>query len=106
ELVEAFRSTLEEVAEADLILHVVDAAHPDPEGQVQAVREVLADIPGVEDLPELVVLNKADLADPGTVAGLRTRYPGALAVSARTGAGVEELREQVGELLPRPSVHV
>ncbi len=106
ELVEAFRSTLEEVAEADLVLHVVDAAHPDPEGQVRAVREVLADIPGVEDIPELVVLNKADLADPGTVAGLRTRYPGAVAVSSRTGEGIEELREQIAELLPRPSVKV
>src|SRR5690606_27960743 len=55
ELVEAFRSTLEEVAEADVILHVVDASHPDPEGQLRAVREVLADIPGTEEIPELVV---------------------------------------------------
>ncbi len=106
ELVEAFRSTLEEVADADLILHVVDAAHPDPEGQVKAVRDVLADIPGADDIPEVVVLNKADLADPGTVAGLRTRYPGAVAVSARTGEGIEELRERIAELLPRPSVRV
>src|SRR5699024_3047122 len=82
ELVEAFRSTLEEVAEADLILHVVDASHPDPEGQVTAVRDVLADLPGVEEIPEVVVLNKSDLAEPGVVAGLRTRYPGAVAVSA------------------------
>ncbi len=106
ELVEAFRSTLEEVAEADVVLHVVDASHPDPEGQVRAVREVLADIPGTEEIPELIVLNKADLADPDTVAGLRTRYPGALAVSARTGQGIEELRARIAELLPRPSVRV
>ncbi|HLT85188.1 MAG TPA: GTPase HflX, partial [Phototrophicaceae bacterium] len=106
ELVEAFRSTLEEVADADVILHVVDAAHPDPEGQVKAVHDVLADIPGTEDIPELVVLNKADLAEPGTVAALRTRYPGAIAVSARTGEGIEELRERIAELLPRPSVRV
>ena len=106
QLVEAFRSTLEEVGEADLVLHVVDAAHPDPEGQVKAVRDVLADIEGVEEIPEVIVLNKADLADPGTVAGLRTRYPGAVAVSARTGAGIEELRERIAELLPRPTVRV
>jgi len=106
ELVEAFRSTLEEVAEADLVLHVVDAAHPDPEGQVKAVRDVLADIEGGAEVPEVIVLNKADLADPGTVAALRTRYPGAVAVSARTGAGIEELRERIAELLPRPTVRV
>jgi len=106
ELVEAFRSTLEEVAEADVILHVVDASHPDPEGQVRAVREVLADIPGTEEIPELVVLNKADIAEPGTVAALRTRYPGAVAVSARTGEGVAELQERIAELLPRPSVRI
>src|SRR5690625_763079 len=106
QLVEAFRSTLEEVAEADVILHVVDASHPDPEGQVRAVREVLADIPGTEEIPELVVLNKADIAEPGTVAALRTRYPGAVAVSARTGEGVAELQERIAELLPRPSVRI
>src|SRR5690606_2208027 len=53
ELVEAFRSTLEEVADADLILHVVDGAHPDPLGQVRAVREVLSEV-GAEDVPELL----------------------------------------------------
>ncbi|MPV37064.1 GTPase HflX [Georgenia subflava] len=106
ELVEAFRSTLEEVAEADLLLHVVDAAHPDPEGQVRAVRAVIADIPGGEDVPELVVLNKADLAAPEDLAALRTRYPGAVAVSARTGAGVEDLTERIAEMLPRPEEEV
>ena len=106
ELVEAFRSTLEEVAEADLILHVVDASHPDPEGQVRAVRTVFADIDGTDEIPELIALNKADLADPGDLAALRTRYPGAVAVSARTGAGIEELRERVAELLPRPTIRV
>lgn len=106
ELVEAFRSTLEEVAQADLILHVVDAAHPDPQGQVAAVRTVLADIPGADDVRELIVLNKADLAAPEEIAVLRSRYPGAVAVSARDGSGIEELRERVAELLPRPSVTV
>ncbi|HLS72477.1 MAG TPA: GTPase HflX [Actinomycetaceae bacterium] len=106
ELVEAFRSTLEEVAEADVILHVVDASHPDPEGQVRAVRSVIADIAGTDEIPELIALNKADLADPGDLTALRTRYPGAVAVSARTGEGVEELRDRIAELLPRPSVRV
>ncbi|MEE6274032.1 GTPase HflX [Georgenia wangjunii] len=106
ELVEAFRSTLEEVAEADLILHVVDAAHPDPEGQVSAVRTVLADIPGADDLAEIVVLNKADLAEPDAVTRLLTRYPGAVVVSARTGAGMNELRDRLAEALPRPAVEV
>ena len=106
ELIEAFRSTLEEVAGADLVLHVVDAAHPDPLSQVAAVREVLADIPGALDVPELIVLNKADLADPVTLAALRTRLPGALTVSAYTGEGIDELRARVDEMLPRPDVAV
>ncbi|TRW45046.1 GTPase HflX [Georgenia yuyongxinii] len=106
ELVEAFRSTLEEVAEADLLLHVVDAAHPDPEGQVHTVRGVVADIPGGADVPELIVLNKADLAAPEDLAALRTRYPGAVVVSARTGLGVEELAQRVAELLPRPTEEI
>lgn len=105
-LVEAFRSTLEEVAGADLILHVVDASHDDPRGQVSSVRTVLRDIPGTDDIPELIVLNKVDLAEPVVVAGLRTAEPNAVTVSARTGEGVEELLEKIGELLPRPRVRV
>ena len=106
ELVEAFRSTLEEVAGADLVVHVVDAAHPDPLGQVAAVRTVLADIPGALDVPELIALNKADLVDGVALAALRTRLPGAVAVSARTGRGLEELRGRIEEMLPRPDVAV
>ncbi|MBZ2199223.1 GTPase HflX [Occultella gossypii] len=106
ELIEAFRSTLEEVAQADLIVHVVDASHPDPEGQLDAVRSVLRDIEGTSDIPEIVALNKADLAEPETIARLRTRVPDAVAVSARTGAGIEELRDRIAELLPHPAVHV
>ena len=70
QLVEAFRSTLEEVAESDLILHVVDGSHPDPEGQLAAVREVFAEI-HADKVPELVVINKADTADPLVIARLR-----------------------------------
>ena len=106
QLVEAFRSTLEEVGASDVIVHVVDAAHPDPEGQIAAVRDVLRDIEGARDLPELVVLNKADLAEPETIARLRTSEPDAIAVSARTGAGIAELQAAIADALPRPAVEV
>ncbi len=106
ELIEAFRSTLEEVAGADLVLHIVDAAHPDPVGQVAAVRAVLADIPGALDVPELIVLNKIDLTDAVTRAALRTRLPGAIEISARTGEGIEDLRARIDAMLPRPSAPV
>lgn len=106
ELIEAFRSTLEEVAGADLVLHVVDAAHPDPLGQIAAVHAVLAEIPGALEVPELIALNKADLADAVTLAALRTRLPGAIAVSARSGEGLAELRERIEAMLPRPEVPV
>lgn len=106
QLVEAFRSTLEEVGEADVLLHVVDVSHPDPEGQVAAVRSVLAQIDGIDDVRELVVLNKADVADPETVERLLRREPGAVVVSAFTGAGIEALREAIAEALPRPGVPV
>ena len=106
ELIEAFRSTLEEVAGADLVLHVVDAAHPDPLSQVAAVRTVLSEIPGALDVPELIVLNKTDLADAVTLAALRTGLPGAVAVSARTGEGIEELRARIEQMLPHPQVGI
>ena len=106
QLVEAFRSTLEEVGDADVLLHVVDVSHPDPEGQVSAVRAVLAEIDGIDGVVELVVLNKADIADPEVVARMQRREPGSLLVSAYTGAGMGRLRERISELLPRPRVHV
>ena len=103
ELVEAFRSTLEEVADADLVLHVVDGSHPDPEGQLSAVREVLAEI-GADKVPELVVINKADAADPMVVARLRQREPHSVVVSAKTGEGIAEALAVIEEELPRPGV--
>ncbi|MCL2466228.1 MAG: GTPase HflX [Micrococcales bacterium] len=106
QLVEAFRSTLEEVADADLVVHVVDAAHVDPEGQVAAVRAVLGDIEGALDVPEIVVLNKADLADTEAIARLRTKEAGAIVVSARTGQGLDELQDVIADALPRPDVLV
>lgn len=103
QLVEAFRSTLEEVADADLIVHVVDGSHPDPEGQLSAVREVFAEI-GASDVPELVVVNKADVADPLVVQRLLREEPHSVAVSAKTGEGIEEALRRVEADLPRPEV--
>ena len=91
QLVEAFRSTLEEVGQADLVVHVVDGAHPDPEEQVRAVREVLADV-DADAVPELLVVNKTDAADEETLLRLKRLWPEAVFVSARTGAGIAELR--------------
>ncbi|MER6173934.1 GTPase HflX [Streptosporangium sp. NPDC001681] len=101
QLVEAFRSTLEEVGDADLILHVVDGSHPDPESQLAAVREVFADIEGARDIPEIVVINKADAADPVVLAQLTAREKHTVVVSARTGAGIDELRAVIERELPR-----
>jgi GTP-binding protein HflX len=100
QLVDAFRSTLEEVVEADLVLHVVDASATDAMDQVTAVRGVLYEI-GARDHPELLALNKVDVAPPGWLSALRTAYPDAVAVSALTGEGVEELRQAIEERLAR-----
>jgi GTP-binding protein HflX len=106
QLVEAFRSTLEESLEADVLVHVVDANHPDPEGQIAAVREVLDDLEPERRWHELVVFNKADIAPATVVAGLVAAHPGSVAVSAATGAGLDELRAAITAALPRPSVAV
>ncbi|RRS00309.1 GTPase HflX [Glycomyces terrestris] len=101
QLVEAFRSTLEEVAESDLIVHVIDGSHPDPLGQAEAVREVLAEV-GAEEIPELVVVNKLDLVDPDTLLQLRSDWPDAVFVSAHTGEGIDKLRDAIEGALPQP----
>ena len=105
QLVEAFRSTLEEVEDADLILHVVDGSETLPEEQISAVREVLADI-GASAVPELLVINKSDAADPLVVSRLQAREPHSVVVSAATGAGIDELLAQVEEELALSSVSV
>ncbi len=102
QLVEAFRSTLEEVAEADLLVHVVDASHPDPEGQITTVRGVVRDIDGASEIPELLVLNKVDIADPDVVDRLLRREPDAVTISARSGAGLDALVDRISAALPRP----
>ncbi|MGO1591177.1 MAG: GTPase HflX [Ancrocorticia sp.] len=106
QLVEAFRSTLEEAGEADVLLHVVDASHHDPVGQVSAVHEVLRDVPGAQKAREIIVLSKADLADPVDIAALRSRYPGSVAVSCLTGEGLDELTDVIDEALPRPTIEI
>ena len=97
QLVEAFRSTLEEVALADLLLHVVDASAPNPDEQIESVRSVLHEI-GAHELPELMVLNKADL-DPLEAKRLHERHPGSVVVSARTGEGIDVRLETIGDRL-------
>ena len=105
QLVEAFRSTLEEVAAADLILHVVDGSDADPEAQLATVREVVGEV-GADGVPEVVVVNKADVADPAVLDRLRRREKHSVVVSARTGAGIDELRAVIAGELPRPQVPV
>jgi GTP-binding protein HflX len=105
QLVDAFRSTLEEVADADLIVHVVDGSDADPRSQIAAVREVLAEI-GARDVPELVVFNKADAADDIEMKGLQLAERQSVVVSARTGRGVPELLAEIERLLPRRDAEV
>ncbi|MET9362423.1 GTPase HflX [Streptomyces sp. NPDC006632] len=104
-LVEAFRSTMEEVGDSDLILHVVDGSHPAPEEQLAAVREVIRDV-GAVDVPEIVVINKADAADPLVLQRLLRIERHSIAVSARTGAGIEELLALIDTELPRPEIEI
>ncbi len=108
-LAEAFRSTLEETAGADLLVHVVDALDSLPEDQIKAVRQVLVEI-GEEQggrMPqELLVVNKCDAAGDLALARLRHLLPDAVFVSARRGDGIERLRTRIAELLPRPDVEV
>ncbi|MEV8274099.1 GTPase HflX [Microbacterium sp. NPDC077184] len=105
QLVEAFRSTLEEVGQADVIVHVVDGAHPDPAAQLATVRDVIGDV-GARDLPEIVVFNKADLLDDDARLLLRGLQPDAVFASSRTGEGVAELRATIEAALPLPAVEV
>ena len=111
QLVESFRSTLEETVEADLVLHVVDGADAMPDEQIKAVRTVLAEVvdgagDGAATPPELLVVNKIDATDQVSLARLRHLLPGAVFVSAHTGEGLDALVARVAELLPRPDVEV
>jgi len=105
QLVEAFRSTLEEVGASDLILHVVDGSDPDPEGQLSAVRKVLADI-DAHNIPELVVINKADAADSFVIDRIKLHEKNAIAVSALSGQGIDELVAMIEAQLPHPQIDI
>jgi GTP-binding protein HflX len=105
QLVEAFRSTLEEISDSDLVVHVVDASHPDPAGQIATVRNVIGEV-GARNIPELIVFNKIDLADETHRMALRGMAPGSIGVSARTGEGIDELLERIALLLPEPDVEI
>ncbi|AGW41868.1 GTP-binding protein [Leifsonia xyli subsp. cynodontis DSM 46306] len=105
QLVEAFRSTLEEVADSDVIVHVVDGSHPDPASQIATVRDVIGEV-GARDIPEIVVFNKADLVPEDERLVLRGLEPGAIFASARTGEGVDEVLAAIARVLPDPSVEV
>ena len=96
QLVEAFKSTLDEVAEADLLVHVVDASAVSPEGNIDAVDEVLGSIEAAR-VPQLIVFNKTDVAWPERVEQLLGRYPGSVAISAYRGDGVAELLEAISD---------
>ncbi len=100
QLVEAFKSTLEDTLRADLLVHVVDASHPEARAQVAAVDRVLAEI-GAGDMPVVIALNKVDVADPHAVLALLRDLDGAVAVSARTGRGLDDLLEAGARRLPR-----
>jgi len=102
-LVEAFQSTLSEVAEADLLLHVVDGSVEDLTGQIAAVREVLLEI-GAAELPELIVFNKSDVIGDQGMRRLANLYPEAVFVSALTGSGLDELLVRIGELVEKTMV--
>ncbi len=105
QLVEAFRSTFEEIAKSDVVLHVVDGSHPDPGAQLATVRNVIGEVEA-RHIPELVVFNKSDLVDDDRRLVLRGLEPNAVFVSARTGEGVEELLERIGVLIPQPTIEL
>ena len=105
QLIDAFKSTLEEVSESDLIVHVVDGSHPDPFEQIRAVRLVIDEIGG-KDIPEIIALNKVDIADPAVIMEILRKEPNSYAFSVRTGFGIEGLLHAIESSLPRPSVEI
>jgi GTP-binding protein HflX len=105
QLVEAFKSTLEEVSESDLIVHVVDGSHPDPQEQLRAVRQVIKEIGGGE-IMEIIAINKADVSAPEVLMNLLRNESNAYAISARTGYGVDTLVKAIEAALPKPKVEI
>ena len=105
DLIDAFKSTLEEVSGADVIVHVVDGSHPDPLGQIKAVRGVIADVGGAK-IPEIIALNKADIADPEVIAQVLIQEPDAYLISVHSGVGIEKLIRAIESSLPRPRIEI
>ena len=105
QLVDAFKSTLEEVSGADLIVHVVDASHADPFEQIRAVRQVINEIGG-GDIPEIIALNKVDIADPAVVMEVLRREPHSYAFSVKTGFGIDGLLHAIEKSLPHPHIEI
>jgi GTPase len=97
-LVEAFRSTLREAADADLLLHLVDGTDPDLAGQIAAVREVLSEI-DADEVPELLVINKVDVLTPEQRRRVANLYPDAILISAQTGEELDRLRDALADAL-------
>jgi len=105
DLIDAFKSTLEEVSGADVIVHVVDGSHADPLGQIKAVRGVIADVGGAK-IPEIIALNKADIADPQAIAQVLIQEPDAYLISVHSGVGIEKLIRAIESSLPRPRIEI
>lgn len=105
ELIEAFRSTLEEISQSDLLLHILDGSDPAPEAQLAAVKEVLSEI-GASSVTELVVINKIDIANLDTLMRLKTLLPEALLISAQTGEGIDKLLIAIDEELSKLDLQI
>lgn len=105
QLIDAFKSTLEEVSGADLIVHVVDGSHPDPFEQLRAVRQVIKEIGG-DHIPEIVAINKSDVADPDRILEILRKEQQSYAVSAKSGFGIDGLIAAIELSLPRPRIEV
>jgi GTP-binding protein HflX len=105
QLIDAFKSTLEEVSDSDLIVHVVDGSDPDPLEQFNSVREVLQEIKA-DNIPEIIAVNKCDRIDDEIMGNLKRIFPEAIFVSAHSGLGIDDLLKEIDDRLPDPSVEM
>ena len=105
QLVDAFKSTLEEVSGADVIVHVVDGSNVDPFEQIRAVRTVIDEI-GAQEVPEIIAINKSDVADQEVLMEILRKEPNSYAISVKTGFGIDALIHAIEKTLPRPKIEV
>ena len=105
QLVDAFKSTLEEVSGADVIVHVVDGSNVDPFEQIRAVRTVIDEI-GAQEVPEIIAINKSDVADQEVLMEILRKEPNSYAISVKTGFGFDALIHAIEKTLPRPKLEV